>query len=69
MAAENTEEGLRAAHLTDAIGNQDLDAATELRETATKLAAREAELKQQRAELEKTHRRPRAAQRPAAAGS
>jgi murein DD-endopeptidase MepM/ murein hydrolase activator NlpD len=54
MAAENTEEGLRAAHLTDAIGTQEIDAATELRETAAKLAAREAELKLQRAELEKT---------------
>ena len=46
MAAENAEDGLRAAHLTDAIGEQDLDAATELRETAAKLATREAELKQ-----------------------
>ncbi len=54
MAAENAEDGLRAAHLTDAIGEQDLDAATELRETAAKLAAREAELKQQRADLQKT---------------
>lgn len=54
MAAENAEEGLRAAHLTDAIGNQDLATATELRETAGKLAAREAELKQQRADLQKT---------------
>jgi murein DD-endopeptidase MepM/ murein hydrolase activator NlpD len=54
MAAENTEDGLRAARLTDTIGTQDLDAATELRETAAKLAEREAELKQQRAELEKT---------------
>ena len=42
MEAENAEDGLRAAHLTDTIGNQDLDAATELRETAAKLAAREA---------------------------
>ena len=54
MAAENAEDGLRAAHLTDAIGEQDLDAAAELRETASKLAAREADLKQQRADLEKT---------------
>jgi murein DD-endopeptidase MepM/ murein hydrolase activator NlpD len=54
MAAESTEDGLRAAHLTDAIGGQELDAATELRETAAKLTAREAELKQQRADLEKT---------------
>ena len=54
MAAESTEDGLRAAHLTDEIGEQDLDAATQLRETATKLAAREAELKDQRADLQKT---------------
>jgi murein DD-endopeptidase MepM/ murein hydrolase activator NlpD len=53
LAADNAEDGLRAAHLTDAIGEQDLDAATELRETAAKIAAREAELKQQRADLEK----------------
>jgi murein DD-endopeptidase MepM/ murein hydrolase activator NlpD len=54
MAAASTEDGLRAAHLTDTIGEQDLDAATELRTTAEKLATREAELKQQRADLEKT---------------
>jgi murein DD-endopeptidase MepM/ murein hydrolase activator NlpD len=54
MAAESTEDGLRAAHLTDAIGGQELDAATELRETAAKLTARETELKQQRADLDKT---------------
>ena len=54
MGAESTEDGLRAAHLTDAIGEQDLDAASELRGTAEKLAAREAELQQQRAELVKT---------------
>src|SRR3954468_13266711 len=54
LAADNAEDGLRAAHLTDAIGEQDLDAATELRETASKLAVREADLKQQRADLEKT---------------
>jgi len=54
MAAESTEDGLRAAHLTDAIGGQELDAATELRETAAKLTARETELKQQRTDLEKT---------------
>jgi murein DD-endopeptidase MepM/ murein hydrolase activator NlpD len=54
MAAENAEDGLRAAHLTDAIGEQDLEAAAQLRDTATKLAAREAALKQQRADLEKT---------------
>jgi murein DD-endopeptidase MepM/ murein hydrolase activator NlpD len=54
MGAESTEDGLRAAHLTDTIGNQDLDAATELREIATKLADREAQLKEQRAALQKT---------------
>ncbi|HLM18850.1 MAG TPA: peptidoglycan DD-metalloendopeptidase family protein [Acidimicrobiia bacterium] len=54
MGAASAEDGLRAAHLTDAIGQQDLDAASELRETAEKLAARETELKQQRADLEKT---------------
>lgn len=54
MAAESTEDGLRAAHLTDTIGAQDLSAATELRETAAKLAAREAELKEQRAAFQKT---------------
>lgn len=54
MAAETTEDGLRAAHLTDTIGNQDLDTATQLRDTATKLAQREAELKDQRTDLEKT---------------
>ena len=40
MDAENAEDGLRAAHLTDAIGAQDLDAAAELQATAAKLAAR-----------------------------
>ena len=54
MDAENAEDALRAAHLTDTIGTHDLDAATELRDTAAKLAAREAELKSQRAELQKT---------------
>ena len=54
LGAENAEDGLRAAHLTDAIGAQDLNAASELRATAEKIAAREAELKQQRADLEKT---------------
>ncbi len=54
LGAENAEDGLRAAHMTDAIGTQDLDAASELRATAEKIAAREAELKQQRADLEKT---------------
>ena len=52
--AESAEDALRAAHLTDTIGAHDLDAATELRDTAAKLTAREAELKAQRAELEKT---------------
>src|SRR5262249_12269286 len=50
---ESTQDGLRAAHLTDTIGQHDLDAAIELRETAERLAAREVELKQQRAELQK----------------
>jgi murein DD-endopeptidase MepM/ murein hydrolase activator NlpD len=54
MAAESTEDGLRAAHLTGAIGDRELQAATELRDTAAKLAVREAELKTQRAALEKT---------------
>src|SRR6478735_10798038 len=54
LGAENAEDGLRAAHMTDAIGAQDLDAASELRATAEKIATREAELKQQRADLEKT---------------
>jgi murein DD-endopeptidase MepM/ murein hydrolase activator NlpD len=54
LGAENAEDGLRAAHMTDAIGAQDLDAASELRATAEKIAARETELKQQRADLEKT---------------
>jgi murein DD-endopeptidase MepM/ murein hydrolase activator NlpD len=54
MDAENTQDGLRAAHLTDTIGTQDLDAAAELRETAAKLAVQEAQLKDQRAALQKT---------------
>jgi murein DD-endopeptidase MepM/ murein hydrolase activator NlpD len=54
IAAESTEDGLRAAHLTDAIGQEDLQSATELRDTATKLAAREAALQDQQAELQKT---------------
>jgi len=53
MAAENAADGLRAAHLTDTIGNEDLDAATKLRQTATELDARETELKDQRAQLQK----------------
>jgi murein DD-endopeptidase MepM/ murein hydrolase activator NlpD len=54
MDAENAEDALRAAHLTDSIGTHDLDVAKELRDTAARLAEREAELKGQRAELEKT---------------
>ena len=54
MGAESTQDGLRAAHLTDAIGDHDLEAATQLRDVATKLAAREAELREQRAALQKT---------------
>jgi murein DD-endopeptidase MepM/ murein hydrolase activator NlpD len=54
MDAKNAEDALRAAHLTDTIGTHDLDMAGELRDTAAKLAAREAELKSQRAELQKT---------------
>jgi murein DD-endopeptidase MepM/ murein hydrolase activator NlpD len=54
MDAENAEDGLRAAHLTDTIGNQDLELAVQLRDAAAKLAAREAELKDQRADLQKT---------------
>jgi murein DD-endopeptidase MepM/ murein hydrolase activator NlpD len=54
MDAENAEDALRAAHLTDSIGTHDLDLAKELRDTAAKLSAREADLKGQRAELQKT---------------
>ncbi|MDQ1430412.1 MAG: hypothetical protein QOF40_1014 [Actinomycetota bacterium] len=54
MNAQNAEDALRAAHLTDSIGTHDLDLAKELRDTAARLAAREADLKDQRAELEKT---------------
>jgi murein DD-endopeptidase MepM/ murein hydrolase activator NlpD len=54
MDAESTEDGLRAAHLTDTIGAADLNTATELKETAAKLTAREAELRDQRAQLGKT---------------
>jgi murein DD-endopeptidase MepM/ murein hydrolase activator NlpD len=54
MDAQNAEDGLRAAHLTDTLGSQDLDAATKLRETAAELATREADLKNQKADLEKT---------------
>ena len=54
MDADNAEDALRAAHLTDTIGTHDLDVATELKNTAAQLAAREAELKVQRADLQKT---------------
>jgi murein DD-endopeptidase MepM/ murein hydrolase activator NlpD len=54
MDAASTEDGLRAAHLTDTIGEHDLAAATELRDTASKLVAREAQLQAQRADLEHT---------------
>jgi peptidoglycan LD-endopeptidase LytH len=54
MDAENTQDGLRAAHLTDTLGTHDLEAATELRETAARLAEREAQLEEQKAELERT---------------
>jgi murein DD-endopeptidase MepM/ murein hydrolase activator NlpD len=54
MDVASTQDGLRAAHLTDTIGQHDLDAATELRETAERLVAKEAELKQQRVALQKT---------------
>ena len=54
MDAESTQDGLRAAHLTDTIGTHDLEAATELRETAQQLAEREAELKEQRAALDRS---------------
>ena len=53
MDVENTQDGVRAAHLTDTIGTQELDAATELRETAERLVEREADLKVQRVELQK----------------
>jgi murein DD-endopeptidase MepM/ murein hydrolase activator NlpD len=52
LDAGNAEDALRAAHLTDTIGKQNLAAAAELRDTAAKLAAREAELQQQRTDLE-----------------
>jgi murein DD-endopeptidase MepM/ murein hydrolase activator NlpD len=54
LDAGSAEDALRAAHLTDTIGTHDLEAATELKNTATELAAREADLKDQRAELQKT---------------
>jgi len=54
MDATNAQDALRAAHLTDTIGTHDLDVAAELRDTATKLAARETELKSQRAALQQT---------------
>ena len=54
MDAENAEDGLRAAHITGTLGSQDLDAAAKLRDTAAELAAREAALEGQKAELETT---------------
>ena len=55
MDAENAEdERSCAAHLTDTIGTHDLDLAGELRDTAAKLAEREAQLKVQREDLQKT---------------
>src|SRR5207237_6192941 len=54
MDAESTEDGLRAAHLTDTIGAHDVAAATELRETATRLPEREAQLQDQHTQLEHT---------------
>jgi murein DD-endopeptidase MepM/ murein hydrolase activator NlpD len=54
MDAESTQDGLRAAHLTDTIGAQGLAAATELKNTAEQLAEHEKLLVQQRAELQKT---------------
>ena len=54
MDADNAQDALRAAHLTDTIGTHDLDVAAELKDTAAELATREAELKTQRADLEKT---------------
>jgi murein DD-endopeptidase MepM/ murein hydrolase activator NlpD len=54
MDAENAQDALRAAHLTDTIGTHDLDVATELKDTAAELAVRETQLKDQRADLQKT---------------
>jgi murein DD-endopeptidase MepM/ murein hydrolase activator NlpD len=54
MDAENAQDALRAAHLTDTIGNHDLDLATELKNTAAELGAREEALKSQRTDLQKT---------------
>ncbi len=53
MDADNAQDALRAAHLTDTIGAHDLDVAQELKDTATDLSTREAELEAQRADLEK----------------
>jgi murein DD-endopeptidase MepM/ murein hydrolase activator NlpD len=54
MDAENVEDGLRAAHLTDTLGAHDLDAAAKLKAAVAELAAREADLRSQKADLEKT---------------
>jgi murein DD-endopeptidase MepM/ murein hydrolase activator NlpD len=54
MDAENAQDGLRAAHLTGTLGSQDLDAAAKLKDTAAELAAREADLEGQKAELGRT---------------
>ena len=53
MAAENAADGLRAIHLTDTIGTEELDAAVTLRQTATELGVREVDLKNQRSQLQK----------------
>jgi murein DD-endopeptidase MepM/ murein hydrolase activator NlpD len=52
--ADNAVDGLRAAHLTDTIGDHDLAAASELRDTAAKLVAQEAQLQSQRGQLQQT---------------
>ena len=52
--ADNAIDGLRAAHLTDTIGEHDLSAASELRATAAKLIAQEAQLQAQRTQLDQT---------------
>jgi murein DD-endopeptidase MepM/ murein hydrolase activator NlpD len=54
MDAESAEDALRAAHLTNVIGDRDLELAVEARDTAAKLAAREDELRAQRADLDHT---------------
>lgn len=54
MDAESTQDGVRAAHLTETINTHDLGTATELRVTAARLAEREKQLEDQRADLERT---------------